>query len=88
MASHMSEKRPVFVYYAHPMWLYDTPQEEETIRLIKERFDEGGNVVVINPKEYDRIDSFKLIKKYRGMDFCLCLVDTADFLVFPTFPID
>jgi hypothetical protein len=87
MASQMSEGRPVFVYYAHPMWLYNKPQEEEAIRLIREHFDERGNVVVINPKEYDRIGSFKSIKKYRSMDFCLCLVDTANFLVFQRFPL-
>jgi hypothetical protein len=83
----MSERRPVFVYYAHPVWLYNTPQEEEAIRVIEEHFDGKEGVVVINPKEYDGIESFKLIKKYRGMDFCLCLVDMADFLVFQRFPL-
>ena len=87
MASQMSEKRPVFVYYAHPIWLYDTPQEEEVIKFIRDYFGKKEDVVVINPKEYDRIDSFKSIKKYKGMAFCLCLVDMADFLVFQRFPL-
>jgi hypothetical protein len=87
MASRMSEGRPVFVYYAHPVWLYGTPQEEEAIEFIRDYFGKKEDVVVINPKEYDGIYSFKMIKTYKGMAFCLCLVDMADFLVFQRFPL-
>jgi hypothetical protein len=87
MASRISEGRPVFVYYAHPVWLYNTPQEEEAIEFIRDYFGKKEDVVVINPKEYDEIYSFKMIKTYKGMAFCLCLVDMADFLVFQRFPL-
>jgi len=39
-------------------------------------------VVAINPNEYEKIESFKEIKKNKGMKFCLCLVEMADYLVF------
>lgn len=79
----LDNSKIIFVYYAHPMWMYDTHEEEEAIKRIEEYFGKNSeDVVVINPKDYEKIESFKKIKEVRGMRFCLCLVEMADHLVF------
>jgi len=84
----LSGSKVVFVYYAHPMFMYYTPEEEDVIKSIKEYFGKNGKeVVVINPSEYEKIESFKEIKKSKGMKFCLCLVEMADYLVFQRYKI-
>ncbi|MEM2240435.1 MAG: hypothetical protein QXL27_09090 [Candidatus Bathyarchaeia archaeon] len=84
----LSGSKVVFVYYAHPMFMYYTPEEKDVIKSIKKYFGKNGKeVVVINPSEYEKIESFKEIKKSKGMKFCLCLVEMADYLVFQRYKI-
>lgn len=84
----LSKSEVVFVYYAHPIWMYDTLEEEEAIKSIMEYFGKDyEEVIVINPSEYEKIESFKEIKKVKGMRFCLCLVEMADCLVFQRYKI-
>jgi hypothetical protein len=42
----MSEVRPVFIYYAHPMWLYGKPQEEELLEIGEDPSDLGGCFII------------------------------------------
>lgn len=49
------------IYYAHPMELYNTAEEQNALKLIRKRF---LNSKIINPKEYD--DDPKLSKQKKG----------------------
>lgn len=79
----LSGSKVVFVYYAHPIWMYDTPEEEDAIKRIKTFF--GENAVVINPSDYEKIESYRKMKKEKGIDFCLKLIDDTEYLVFQRF---
>jgi hypothetical protein len=78
------EKKPV-VYYAHPKWLYDTPEEKRSLKIIRRHF--GNKVGIIDPKKYDCDPEYSRQKKSEAMRFCYRLIDKADCLAFQCFNI-
>ena len=63
------------VYYAHAMCLYRTEQENNELKLIREKFKDAG---IVNPADHrDRSEEAE-----DAMNFYLSLVDSCDIVVF------
>lgn len=66
------------IYYAHPLSLYDTPQEQRDVKLLHE----GLGFEVVNPNKPEHQEGYK---QY-GMEYFVRLVKTCDALAFRAFP--
>jgi len=75
----MSE-RNLSIYYAHPVDLYNTPQEIRDLDLIDNLF--GDNYKVINPNSPKDEDAYKA----QGMEYFLNIVSGTNLLIFRGYP--
>ncbi len=64
-------------YYAHPMSLYDTPQEERDLEMIQQL-----GLLPVNPNRPYADEGYKTL----GMDYFTQLVKSCEVLVFHAFP--
>jgi len=71
------------VYYSHPKWMYNTREEKDAIRTIKNFL--GKDVEILNPRDYDENPDFAELKKRKGMSVCFKLIDQTDCVVFQRF---
>ena len=73
------------IYFAHPITMYNTPEEYRCLVTIKNYFPELKNVTnypdLVNPNQ----KTFELAYKRLGMDLFLGLVDTCDIIVYSPF---
>jgi len=63
--------------------MYNTKEEEKSIQTIRENL--GGDVHVLNPRDYDEDPDFAYLKKRKGLSVCFRLIDLTDCLVFSRF---
>jgi len=71
------------VYYSHPKWMYNTVEEENSIKAIKECL--GDSIDVLNPRDYDEDPDFAYLKRRKGLIVCFRLIDQTNCLVFQRF---
>lgn len=83
MILNLEENKITRIYYAHPKWLYNKPEEEQGLNTIRNFF--GKNIEIINPKEYDENPIYRELKKRERMNFCHKLIDKSDCVVFQKF---
>ena len=67
------------IYYAHPISLYDTPQEERDVATLKYLWPEAS---IYNPNS--KLDTAKY--KEHGFEWFLDRVSDCDLIVFRSFP--
>jgi len=84
MGGKSSSEGRIRVYYAHPIFLYDTDEEKNALGVIQKHL---HDVDILNPKKYDEDPEFSKQKKAEGMEFCFRLIDSVDYLVFQCFAI-
>ena len=71
------------VYYSHPKWMYNTVEEENSVKAIREYF--GGTIDVLNPRDYDEDPDFANLKRRKGLIVCFRLINQTNCLVFQRF---
>lgn len=71
------------VYYAHPMYLYNKPQERRDIELL-----ESLGFEVINPNTQKYIDAYQkcIDAGNHNMDYWVELANACDCIAFRSFP--
>ena len=72
--------RPMKIYYAHPISLYKTPQEERDITLLKFLHPKA---IIYNPATDEGVEEGY---KEKGMKYFFDIINNCDFLYFRAFP--
>ena len=79
----MEREQPLRIYYSHPKWMYNTKEEEDALKVMGRFF--GGDVEILNPRDYDEDPDFAEIKRREGLTICFKLIDQTDCVVFQHF---
>ncbi|RLD67280.1 MAG: hypothetical protein DRI84_02900 [Bacteroidetes bacterium] len=72
--------RPLKVYYAHPISLYGTPQEERDLKLLEYLHPKA---IIYNPATDKGVEEGY---KEKGMRYFYEIINHCDFLYFRAFP--